>query len=146
LKRKGQLQIQETMLVLFIFIMIVGLSLIVFYRFNLNSINQDVTDYKEYKFKQLISIVPNMPELRLSKLGVESKWCIDLAKARAFGDLQDNYEFGYKRITISGPFEVELYNNQRDSESVRLYSTPICVYDYFTDTFQMCKLEVEWYV
>lgn len=141
MNKKGQLQIQETILVLFIFTLIVGLSLIVFYRFNVNSIKEDTLAYEEYKFKQLIDVIPNLPELRLSEIGIESDWCIDLLKAKAFSDLQDNYDFGYTKIGIG---DFILYDNSRESESVRKYSTPVCIYD--DDKYEMAKLEVEWYV
>ena len=98
MNKKGQLQIQETILVIFIFTLIIGLSLVVFYKFNINSIKEDTLEYEEYKFKQLIDVIPNMPELKLSEIGIESEWCIDLLKAKAFSELQDNYDFGYKKI------------------------------------------------
>ena len=141
MNKKGQLQIQETILVLFIFTLIVGLSLIVFYRFNVNDIREDTLEYEEYKFKQLIDVIPNLPELRFSEIGIESEWCIDLLKAKAFSDLQDNYDFGYRKIGIG---DLILYDNFRESESVRKYSTPVCVYE--DGEFEVAKLEVEWYV
>lgn len=118
--------------------------MIVFYRFNINNIKEDTLEYEEYKFKQLIDVIPNLPELRLSKLAIYSEWCIDLLKAKAFSELQDNYDFGYKSLSIDGPIDIVLYNNSRDSESIRKYSTPICVYE--GDKYEMAKLDVEWYV
>ncbi len=144
--KKGQIQIQETTLVIFIFTIIVGLGLILFYQFSLNNIEDLDMQYQENKFKQLIDVVPNLPELRLSELGVESEACIDLIKAQVFREMQDEYELGFKKIEILGSNPVVVYEKRRAADSIRKYSSPICVYDSFSDRFEMAKLEVEWYV
>jgi hypothetical protein len=133
-------------MVVFIFTVIVGLGLILFYRVSINSIEDSDMAYRENKFKQLIDVVPNLPELRLSELGVESEACIDLIKAQIFRDMQDEYELGFKKIEIIGSNSVVLYEKKKAADSVRKYNSPICVYDPYLDKFEMAKLEVEWYV
>ena len=144
--KKGQIQIQETTFVIFIFTLIVGLGLILFYNFNLNNLEEYYLKYEESKFKHLIDIVPNLPELRLSELGVESEACIDLVKAQVFKEMQDEYDLGFKRIRVVGINSVLIYEKIKITDSVRKYASPVCVYDPFLNRFDMAKLEVEWYV
>lgn len=142
--KKGQLQIQETMFVILVFIIIFMIGLIFFYRSSVASFEKDKLEYEEDKFKLLIDVIPNMPELRYSELTIYSDWCVDSLKAEAFSLISDKYDFGFKKITITGPKTIILYDKFKSSESVRKYSSPICLYD--SDKFSMAKLEVEWYV
>ena len=105
--KKGQIQIQETTMVIFIFTIIFGLGLILFYNFSLNSIEESDMRYQENKFKQLIDVIPNLPELRLSEMGIESEACIDLIKAQVFKEMQNEYNLGFKKIEILGSTPVE---------------------------------------
>lgn len=142
--KKGQLQIQETMFVIFIFIIIFMVGLVFFYRSSVASFERDKLEYEEDKFKLLIDVIPNMPELKYSELEIDSEWCIDSLKAKAFASISDRYDFGFKKISIIGGENIVLYEKFRSSESVRKYSSPVCLYS--SNKFSMAKLEVEWYV
>ncbi len=144
--KKGQVQIQETTLVIFIFTVIVGLGLIGFYKFSINNIEDLDMKYQENKFKQLVDVIPNLSELKLSQLGVESEPCVDLIKAQIFKEMQEEYDFGFKKIQIVGSTPVIIYEKKKDSDSLRKYSSPICTYDPYTKRFEVAKLEVDWYV
>ena len=133
-------------MVIFIFTVIIGLGLILFYRVSLNSIEDSDMEYRENKFKQLIDVIPNMPELKLSEMGIESEACVDLIKAQVFREFQDEYDLGFYKIEIFGSNSVVIYEKRKSTETVRKYNSPICVYDPTLDKFEMAKLEVEWYV
>lgn len=97
--KKGELTTQETILVIFIFIVLLIIGLIVFYRFNSLSIAREREEYENDKFELLIAILPSMAELKCSNLNVEAE-CIDVAKIESFSSLANDY-FKGKEISIS---------------------------------------------
>ncbi len=145
MNKKAQLGIQETVLVMFVFFIILMIAMILFFNFNMRSIRNDIESYEEFKFKQLIDVVPNMPEIKYSRLGVEDTWCIDLLKARAFSQISSKYDFGYKRLTIQSSNDILLYNNPSRTGEIRKVTSPVCLYDPRSDKFSLANLEVEWW-
>jgi hypothetical protein len=145
LNRKGQIGIQETMLVIFIFFIILIIGMILFFRFSITSAEAEIEEYNEFKFKQLIDVVPNMPELKYSRFGIEDVWCIDLLKARAFSEISERYDFGFKRITINSSETIILYDNPSRRGEIRKVNSPVCLYDSRVGRFGLANLIVEWW-
>ena len=146
--KRGQLQIQESIFVVFIFFIILMLSMIVFYQFETRSINGIKEEHDENLFYHLISYVPSMPELQCSRIGIGDE-CIDLSKARAFGFMNDDYYkgiFGYKKIILEVSEDIVLYNWEPNTYSgERKISSPISVYDPNNNKFIVGVLEVYMY-
>ena len=145
MNRKGQIGIQETMLVIFIFFIILIIGMILFFRFSITSAEAEIEEYNEFKFKQLIDVVPNMPELKYSRFGIEDVWCIDLLKARAFSEISERYDFGFKRITINSSETIILYDNPSRRGEIRKVNSPVCLYDSRVGRFGLANLIVEWW-
>ena len=144
--KRGQLQLQESMFVVFIFFIILAIGLIVFYQFESRNIDKIQESYEEDKYYYLLSYLPSMPELQYSRFGFYEE-CIDLKKAKSFSDIsEENKEcyrklFGRKRIILD---ELVLYNFFDDEElEGRRISSPICVYD--SGKYLVEKLEVVMY-
>ena len=97
--KKGELTTLETILVIFIFIVLLIIGLIVFYRFNSLSIQREREEYETYKFELLVAVLPNMAELKCSNLNIEEE-CIDVSKIGGFASLSKDY-FKGKAISIS---------------------------------------------
>ena len=112
----------------------------------MRDINNDIEAYEEFRFKQLIDVVPNMPEIKYSRFGVEDVWCIDLLKARGFSQISDRYDFGYKEILLHGGEEIVLYRNQPVGGEKRIVTSPVCLYDSRVDKFYLAELEVGWWL
>lgn len=150
--KKGQLQIQESIFVLIIFIVLLLIGLIMFYNFTISSIKADIASYESSKFRSLIEILPSIPEFRCSNLGQEQE-CIDLGKVDAFSKLGFDYfkEFGYRKITIEViyPKEDKSYNvyekRPRSFRSIKRISSLISLYDPGQDKYKIGKLTVEDY-
>lgn len=145
MNRKGQIGIQETMLVVFVFFIILIIGMILFFRVSISSSEAEIEEYNEFKFKQLIDVIPNMPELKYSRYGIEDVWCIDLLKARAFSEISDKYDFGFKRITINSSDTIILYDNPAQQGSIRRANSPVCLYDSRVGRFGLANLIVEWW-
>jgi len=145
MNKKGQIGINETILVMFVFFVILMLGMVLFFQFSMNSSRKEMEEYQEFKFKQLISVVPSMNELKYSKLGIEDEWCIDLLKARAFSSISDSYNFGRKKISLFSSENIVLYDKiSSRATSVRFVNSPVCVYDPRSKLFSLAELEVKW--
>ncbi|MBT6995368.1 hypothetical protein HN865_03440 [Candidatus Woesearchaeota archaeon] len=143
--RKGQTGINETILVMFVFFVILMLGMVLFFQFSMSSSRKEIEEYQEFKFKQLISVVPSMNELKYSKLGIDDEWCIDLLKARAFSSISDSYNFGRKKISIYSSEDIVLYDKiSSRATSIRVVNSPVCIYDPRTELFSLAELEVKW--
>ena len=77
--KKAELQIQESILVLFVFFIILGISLTFFYQYQSSNINADRFRYEQTRYYESLANIPNMPELRCSSLTDEED-CIDTLK------------------------------------------------------------------
>lgn len=140
MNKKAQIGIQETILVIFVFLIILMIGMIFFFQFSMKSIQNDIDQYNEFRFKQLIDVIPNMAELKYSKLGVEDVYCIDFLKARAFSE-SNSYDFGKKEIKLD---ELVLYSNPGRGE-VRKITSPVCIYDPRNGKFYIAELDIGWW-
>ena len=150
--KRGQLQIQESMLVVMVFLILLILGLILFYRFTIQTIRSDIESYNDFKFTRLTETIPSMQEFRCSNLG-NSEECLDLEKIKAFNDLNLDYfeYFGYANITIlvvyprAGEYVQVYYQKPTKINSIRKVSTPVSIYNAKEDRFEVGKLVVEAY-
>ena len=169
LNKKGELQIQETILAVFIFIILIVFGLIFFYRVQNASIAEDFNNFKLEKLTVDFITLGDLPEFSCSKAGIKES-CIDAGKLIVFSRMLNNQKykdyyfekFGYKNITIyqvypntnnnkcvtsisdCGVFEV--YNKKPtniDSKLVR--NTPVSLYYPDTDEYKVGVMIVEAY-
>lgn len=95
----------ETIIVIFIFLVILAVGMIFFYKYQLGSIEADQVKYKQQQFENVLLAVPSFPEIRCSLYGV-SENCIDVSKVLAFNLVLQknkdyyNTQYGMKNITI----------------------------------------------
>lgn len=105
--RRGQLQIQETILTVFIFIVLIMFGLIFFYRVQSATIADDFNKFQKDKLSVDFVTLGDLPEFSCSAAGTKES-CIDTAKLVVFMNLNNTKEyrdyyfdrFGYKNITI----------------------------------------------
>ena len=116
--KKGSIKIQETIMVMFVFIVIFFLVLIIFYRFTVGSIQDEEREYEFNKFNLLIESIPNMPEFKCSELEKE-KDCVDVLKLLSFnrvGLLNEDY---YKSLFEGKSIYIEEVYPNPNSEICR---------------------------
>ncbi len=147
--KKGQLQIQETIIVIFVFTVIFVIGLMFFYRYTVNSIEQDIERHKEANFRQLIGYIPSMPELKCSRFYVEEE-CIDVAKMNAFKFISGDYDFGEIKLNVKEVYltgnEWQIYDGSpMDYENVLVISSPISLYYPDTGKYGVGVLEISKY-
>ena len=157
--KKAELQMQETILVLFIVTIIIGLALFTFYQFQLKSIESSRYELEQNKNLVLLSTLPNSVQLSYSYLGDE-KNAIDtlkLLKAK-FNDL------GFKDITVKQVYpssenkkcniesypecsSYQVYSKRMTTSKYNtlIYSTPISLYFPYTNEYKAGVLEIKYY-
>lgn len=166
--KKGQLQIHETILVLFIFIVLLIIGMIVFYRYNAEGLKQSMFEIESNKFNAMLSTFAQSPEIRCSFLGQDIS-CVDSYKLIGFKKIaEDNKGYyreklGNKNITfyLLYPFknnkECDLANTKdcgvwniylekpKRYEKTLIIETPISLYFPETDDYGIGKMVVTWY-
>ena len=146
--KKGQLQMQETILVLVIFFVVLMIALVFFFRIQDSSISKMYDEFQEERFYNLIMWMQDIPELRVSDL-LHEEQCFDYYKALAFSDFSSNYrgELGWTEISldIDGRKEVIYSNRPAKFSDLRRITSPVCLYDERDQRHKVAKLEVVWY-
>ena len=155
---KAEIQMQETILVIFIVTIVIVLGLFVFYRYNLNAVEQDKLEYEQIKVYNLLATLPNHPQLQYSTLG-NSENAFDTLRLLN-GNLDD---LGEKEITIKQIYpkqdEVKcttktypdcnqylLYSKKfSKSKNVNIITTPVSLYFPLTKEYKPGLLEIKWY-
>jgi hypothetical protein len=107
LNKKAQLQIQETILVVFIFVVLILFGLVFFHRVQSASIINDFNKFELDKLKLNFITLSDLSEFSCSNFGVKES-CVDTSKLVVFNTLMkdktmNNYyfeRFGYMNITI----------------------------------------------
>ena len=161
---KGQLQMQETIIVIFIFLVIVGLGMIFFYKFQAGSIQQDRMNYELQRFDTLLLSVPSLAEIECSSYGVAED-CVDVLKLVAFSRLSEDYQeqLGFKNITVRQVYpsvnsnectlnrveDCGVWNVYHSEPNVKTGSlirkTPVSLYDPRSGEYSIGVLVVEGY-
>lgn len=168
--KKGQLQVQETILVVFILIVIIILGMVVFTRFTEQGIENEAIENRRLRFNTLLSSFPETPEIECSITGLKES-CIDVYKLSILGALTNvdkSYyrgRFGEKNITVYLVYPEENKNfckiNNLDNcgvwnvyywrpEAVKggrviIQETPVSLYFPRTDSYGVGRLVIEGY-
>ena len=156
--KKAELQMQETILVIFIVTIIIGMGLYTFYQFQIKSIEDYRSELEQNRNLILLSTLQNSPELSYSYLGDE-KNALDTIK------LLDNNlnELGLKEITVKLIYPEDedklcgknnypkcnkyvVYENKPIKvNSVEIISIPISLYYPYSDEYKAGVLELKSY-
>lgn len=161
--RAGQIQLFETIAVLLVFFVIVGLSLSFYFFISKSSAQREHQRATELSAITTAQKVSTLPELDCIQVGVHVEKCFDELKVRAFQDLisrsnaQDAYfdTLGYSRLALRKIFPqagapIILYDNVPTSGQAASISTektflPINTFDPITKTYGFAVLEVTFY-
>ena len=145
--KRGQLQMQESIIVTFIIIVLFLIGFVLFYRFTVLDIQNQIDKHDTFEFRQSINVIPNMAELKCSELGVNDD-CIDVMKLQGYIRL-GVADFGDKNITISNLEDGEGWQIYLDEpanyDSVLIISTPVSLYYVEEDRYDYGVLTIEGY-
>jgi len=145
--KRGQLQIQESIIVIFIIIVLFLMGFILFYRFTVLDIQNQIDKHDTFEFRQLINVIPNMAELKCSELGVNDD-CIDILKLQGYIRL-GVADFEDKKIILQNLQTLEaweLYDDEpRRYDSVLRISSPVSLFYPLEEKHYYGVLIIEWY-
>lgn len=154
--KKAQLQMQETILVIFIITIIIALGLFAFYKYNLNSIEKFKLEYEQLRAYTLLSTLPNHPQLQNSYLGNPEN-SIDTSKLLSL----NLNSLGNKEIIIKQVYpKIEdklcslnnypncssylIYKKESSEKNINIISTPVSLYFPLTKEYRTGLLEIKW--
>lgn len=100
---RGQLQIGVTTMVLIVFIVLLLFSLVLYFRFTYQGLEETRSSLLDQRYNNLLSVIIGMPEFRCSRGGVESE-CLDAAKLSGFSEVYKNNKEYYSNLfgTVNG--------------------------------------------
>ena len=167
--KKGELQTQETILAVFIFTIIIIIGMVVFFRFQENSLNANAAEFRLEQFGNKIVALAETPELVYTEAGIK-KNAVDTLKLIAFQNLVQRKKkyytdkLGYMNITITQVYPTknknkcsvnrisdcsvwEIYNNvPKDGINSRIRrETPVSLYFPETGKYSIGVLSAEVY-
>ena len=96
---EGQVEISETIIVLFIAVIIILFGMIFYFQYYTKYLGNVGERFTEQKYNVLLASISSMPELKCSFLGNEEQ-CIDILKVYSFKEGDYFNVLGYSNITI----------------------------------------------
>jgi len=155
---RGQLQIGVTTMVLIVFIVLLLFSLVLYFRFTYQGLEETKASLLDQRYNSLLSVIIGMPEFRCSRGGVESE-CLDAAKLSAFPKVYTSNKEYYDNIfgNVNGIWvdvPVNNVNNLNYPDQGRfsvygkadlkggIYSVPVSLYYPESKTYKIGILKI----
>jgi len=146
--KKGVVQLQESILVIFFIMIIIVMGLVVFYKFSLNSLHSYENEYRE---QQLLSSLITIPNYFGYTYFGDSKNAIDTSKLKPYDRPYEHLDYGFKTIMITQvyPGEGETFTIY-DKKNIRLKNTliesrPVSLYFPLEEVYRAGKLTISVY-
>ena len=157
--RKGQIQVGVTMLVLVVFMVLLIISVGIYFRFTYQEIREGEQEILDEKFSGLLDVLVNLPELRYSLDGVEKNYLDEvklnnfksvasesLGRRDYYGNILNNVNAIWIEIievdggiVVSGDI-IDVYGVKTKG---LIYSSPVSVYDPLDDKFKIGVLNIQ---
>jgi len=157
--RKSQVRMFETLAVLVVFLLLLGLGSVFYFRLQESSIRKEIMRAEDLRSIELFQKALYLPELDCSFVGVQKGNCFDWIKVQEFssllesGDLRESYFdlFGFSKIRVRRvyPFVSDwfvLYENVPESFSSKLSShSTVLLFDAVDRVYDFGVVEVSFY-
>tara|TARA_Y100000310_G_scaffold1020_6_gene1473 strand:+ start:288 stop:824 length:537 start_codon:yes stop_codon:yes gene_type:complete len=101
-KKKGQIQLNETIMVLFVIVIILFVGLFVYYKYSIASIKETAATLSEEETTILLAALLVLPELRC-----DEGTCLDTAKFLPFKQLTETKQLKYAQFLGSKTITIE---------------------------------------
>jgi len=140
--RRAQIEMGETIVVIFILMILIIFGLLTVYHFQVGGARQTQQRFGSFKTIELAQVVTNMPELQCSFIEVIDVTCIDEVKAVALASIlknPNNRAFYYYRETLGTakieieeiypePNKIVVYDNSRGMPNAEPTFIPVSLY------------------
>jgi hypothetical protein len=158
MNKKGQMQTYESILVIFVFVIILFLGMIIFYKFTAAGIEKEVFEFELEKFYNMIGYFPGLSEVSCSYLG-DKKDCMDILKLLGVGEIVD---YGNKEISVEIIYpemldgvcdernigycnKIIVYEPGFSGQDYIVVNSPVSLYNALEDVYYVGLLEIRWY-
>ena len=165
MRNKAQMQMTETIFVVFFILIIIVLGFVVFSKFQEEAIKKQQKEYRSSRVIEMAHRLSSWPELECSVAGTTQYVCLDKVKLGILGDFindskrQSTYAFNYyfellrdSKITIieiypshSKTFGKDywvLYENTGSGQTTEVIWIPVNLYDQVTQTRSLAIMEL----
>src|SRR3989344_8678758 len=164
--KRAQIEIGETIVVIFILMILIVFGIVVYYKFQAGSIRQAQQRFGGLKTIELAQVVSNMPELQCSNLKVAEVSCIDQIKAEKLSEslaLPNNKAFFfYRELLGTSKIDIEkiyplnplappeeniitAYDNSRGYKNAEPTFIPVNLYNPIDKTYSFALLKATRY-
>ena len=103
--KKAQVQMAETIGILFIFLILVALGVSFWFKIQSSSISQKTVELQELQAVEVVQIVSNLPEIQCSRLNEVEDNCFDEKKMIAFSKYLQGYDQDFDVAPSSDPYD-----------------------------------------
>ena len=159
MRRKAQLQMSETIFVVFIILIIILLGFVVYSKFQETSIKEQQKSFRNKRVVEMAHRLSSWPELECSVAETTEFVCLDVTKLEVLGyfinkSKQENtYAFNYyfnllknSKITIIEVYpsstEWMLYNNSGKTQTADRVPIPVSLYNPLTKNYAFGIMEL----
>ena len=126
--KKSQIQMMETIAVLFIFFILVVMGFVFYAKIHKGNLGQQKEESVQLNAIEIAQRASSLPELQCSEDNIVNDNCIDLLKLEAaYGIMLNNPEYYYDRLLFSKITVKEIYPDNHEWD---LYNRPL---DKFSD-------------
>jgi hypothetical protein len=159
MNKKSQIRMFEMMAVLIVFLLLLSIGSIFYFRLQESSIKREAVRAESLRSLQLFQRALFLPELDCSFVGVQKGNCFDIMKLEHFSTLLESEQlkidyfdvFGFSKIKIKKVYPSEsdwftLYSNVPEEISSKLVSqSTVLLYNAVTRAYDFGVVEVSYY-
>jgi hypothetical protein len=149
-KKKSQLHILETIVVLAIFIIVVYLGFSFYTNLSVREIEDDQEENLQLKAINIAQKVSSFPEIRCSQENAVVDNCIDMLRLSSFLEVDGDYfdHFSFSKITVEEIYpheqELELYNVPLEGHSQKITTNiPVSLFDPIKNEYNFGIIKTE---
>lgn len=159
MNKKSQIRMFEMMAVLIVFLLLLSIGSIFYFRLQESSIKREAVRAESLRSLQLFQRALFLPELDCSFVGIQKGNCFDIIKLKHFSTLLESEQlkidyfdvFGFSKIKIKKVYPEEsdwftLYSNVPEEISSKLVSqSTVLLYDAVANGYDFGVVEVSYY-
>lgn len=159
--KKAQMEINETIIVLFIFFILVIFGIVFFAKIQGINLQAEQRASQNLELIKVSQVISSLPELSCSVDNVQIDNCYDILKVEAFKAIleENNVYFSgtslyntnitlrqYDPFNDKWTYSIEIYSNKLENADIRKIFVPTILYDKKTATKSFGILELTWYI
>ena len=159
MNKRSQIRMFEMMAVLIVFLLLLSIGSIFYFRLQESSINREVVRAESLRSLQLFQRALFLPELDCSFVGVQKGNCFDIIKLKHFSSLLQSEQlridyfdvFGFSKIKIKKVYPIEsdrftLYSNVPEEITSKLVSqSTVLLFNASSNVYDFGVVEVSYY-